>query len=177
MTLSGKIVRNELALTFNGEGSECELNGLYLNDGDRLIDNALHVRHAKGQCHSRMKYKGVLADSSKSVFAGKVNVDRGAQRTDSDQINKNLILSDGATIDTKPQLEIYADDVKCTHGATVGSFPPELIFYFRTRGIDAERAHGILTYGFAAEVVDAVKVGPLRDKLDAYVFELYCPER
>jgi Fe-S cluster assembly protein SufD len=177
ITLSGKIVRNELDLTFNGEGSACDLNGLYLNDGDRLIDNALRVRHAAGKCRSRMAYKGVLSDSSKSVFAGKVAVDRGAQRTDSDQINSNLLLSDGATIDTKPQLEIFADDVKCTHGATVGAFPPELIFYFQSRGIDPARAHGILTYGFAAEVVDAIKVGPLHDKLDAYVFDKYCPER
>ena len=176
-TLTGKIVRNELGVTFNGEGSECELNGLYLNDGARLIDNALHVRHAKSQCRSRMAYKGVLAGDSKSVFSGKVEVDRGARRTDSDQINSNLLLSDSATVDTKPQLEIFTDDVKCTHGATVGAFPPELIFYFQSRGIDAARAYGILTYGFAAEVVDAIEVGPLHDKLDTCVIGKYCPER
>ncbi len=173
VTLGGRIVRNELCVLLDGEGGECSLNGLYLNDGNRLIDNALHVEHAKAHCRSRMAYKGVLDGKSNAVFTGKVLVNRGSQKTDSDQLNSNLLLSADATIDTKPQLEIFADDVKCTHGATVGSFPKELIFYFQSRGISPSAAHGILTYGFADEIVKAIDVGPLRDRLERRVFDQY----
>ena len=152
------------------------MNGLYLNDGNRLIDNALHVRHAKSHCYSRMGYKGVLDGSSRAVFTGKVHVDRDAQKTDSNQLNNNLLLSGNATIDTKPQLEIFADDVKCTHGATIGGFPPELIFYFRSRGISRAKANGILTYGFTAEVVDRIALAPLRDRLARYCFTKFSPD-
>ena len=176
VTLSGKIVRNELDVHFEGEGSEADLNGLYLNEGTRLTDNALHVTHDKPNCRSRMAYKGILNDESRAVFTGKVLVTKDSQRTDSDQLNSNLLLSDKATIDTKPQLEIFADDVKCTHGATVGSFPDELVFYFQSRGMSAEMARGILTYGFAGEIVDTIEVGPLHEKLDKYIFAKYSPK-
>lgn len=176
MTFSGKIVRNELNLTLAGENGNCDLNGLYLNNGDRLIDNALFVEHAVSKCYSRMGYKGVLDDNSASVFTGKVLVPPNSQQTDSDQLNNNLLLSDNATIDTNPQLEIFADDVKCTHGATIGGFPPELVFYFQSRGMDAATADGILTYGFAAEIVDAIKVEALRTRLSEYVFKMYSPK-
>lgn len=176
MTLGGKIVRNELCALFDGEGGECVLNGLYLNGGDRLIDNALFVEHAKSHCRSRMSYKGVLDGASNAVFTGKVLVRRDAQRTDSDQLNSNLLLSAHATIDTKPQLEIFADDVKCTHGAAVGSFPDELLFYFRSRGMSREMAHGMLTYGFAQEIVAQIGVAPLRERLAKHVFDQYSPE-
>lgn len=177
VTLGGKIVRNELRVLLNGKGAECSLSGLYLNDGNRLIDNALHVEHAKAHCRSRMAYKGVLDGKSNSVFTGKVLVNRGSQKTDSDQLNNNLLLSADATIDTKPQLEIFADDVKCTHGATVGSFPKELIFYFQSRGISPGAAHGLLTYGFADEIVKAITLGPLRDRLERHVFNKYSSVR
>ena len=177
ITLSGKIVRNELRVAFEDEGSECRLNGLYLNDGSRLIDNALNVEHNSPRCRSRMVYKGILDGKSSAVFTGKVLVRQYSQRTDSDQLNKNLLLSSEATIDTKPQLEIFADDVKCTHGATIGSFPKELLFYFQSRGIDPEQAHGILTYGFAGDIIDEIKISALRELLDAYVFKKYNPER
>lgn len=176
VTLSGQIVRNELDVHFEGEGSEADLNGLYLNDGARLTDNALHVTHGKAHCRSRMAYKGIMDDESRAVFTGKVLVTKDSQRTDSDQLNSNLLLSDKATIDTKPQLEIFADDVKCTHGATVGSFPDELVFYFQTRGMSAEMARGILTYGFAGEILDSIEVGPLHKKLDKYIFDKYSPK-
>ena len=176
ITLAGQIVRNELDVVLRGEGSNALLSGLYLNDGDRLIDNALHVTHASPKCYSRMTYKGVLDGGSSSVFTGKVLVPQGSQRTDSDQINNNLLLSDKATIDTKPQLEIFADDVKCTHGATIGGFPPELIFYFQSRGMTAAKADAILTFGFASEIVDGIMIAPLRERLSKYVFEKYSPK-
>lgn len=176
MTLSGQIVRNDLNLELAGEGGNCELDGLYLNDRDRLIDNHLFVNHAAAKCYSRMGYKGVLDGSSDSVFTGKVVVPPDSQQTDSDQLNNNLLLSDDATIDTNPQLEIFADDVKCTHGATIGAFPSELIFYFQSRGMDPLTAHGILTYGFAAEVVDEIPLDALKDRLAAYVFDKYSPK-
>jgi Fe-S cluster assembly protein SufD len=122
-----------------------------------------------------MAYKGVLDGSSQSVFTGKVLVPPNSQQTDSDQLNNNLLLSDKATIDTNPQLEIFADDVKCTHGATIGSFPSELVFYFQSRGMDPKAAFGILTYGFAAEVVDGIGLAPLKERLAEYVFNKYSP--
>lgn len=173
VTLSGRIVRNELCVRFAGPGSECSLNGLYLNDGNRLIDNALYVDHDAPNCRSRMAYKGVLAGDSSAVFTGKVYVHRHAQKTDSNQLNNNLLLSDTAVIDTKPQLEIFADDVKCTHGATIGGFPRELLFYFQSRGMGGEKAHGILTYGFASEIVGQIAISPLRDWLNKLVYDKY----
>jgi len=175
MSLTGKIVRNELDVVLKGEGGQAVMNGLYLNDADRLIDNFLHVTHASPKCYSRMGSKGVLDDTSSSVFTGKVLVPQGSQQTDSDQLNNNLLLSDRATIDTKPQLEIFADDVKCTHGATIGGFPHELIFYFQTRGMTAAMAHAILTFGFATEVVDEMGIDAVRARLSKYVFDKYSP--
>jgi Fe-S cluster assembly protein SufD len=176
ITLSGRIVRNELNVLLANPGSHAELKGLYLNDGDRLIDNCLHVTHAAPHCYSRMGYKGVLDGTSSAVFTGKVYVHPGAQKTDSNQLNNNLLLSGDATIDTKPQLEIFADDVKCTHGATIGGFPREHIFYFQTRGMTAAMANAILTYGFASEVVHAIDVPELRARLEKYVFAKYSPK-
>ncbi|MCF6283885.1 MAG: Fe-S cluster assembly protein SufD [Candidatus Hydrogenedentes bacterium] len=173
----GKVIRNQSCVKLAGEGAECALHGLYLNDGDRLIDNALHIHHTVPHCNSRIAYKGILDGKSKTVFTGKVNVDQAAQQTDSDQLSNNLLLSDTATLDTKPQLEIYADDVKCTHGATVGSHPEPIIFYFQSRGIDEATARGMLTYGFADEIVREIKPEALRDRLESYVFRKYSPKQ
>jgi Fe-S cluster assembly protein SufD len=173
----GKITRNQQCIALAGPGAECALHGLYMNDGDRLIDNALHIHHAVPNCNSRIAYKGILDGSSKSVFTGKVNVDQAAQKTDSDQLSNNLLLSDNATIDTKPQLEIYADDVKCTHGATVGAHPEPIIFYFRSRGIDEATARGMLTYGFADEIIAEIGPDALRDRLQHYIFKKYSPQQ
>jgi Fe-S cluster assembly protein SufD len=173
----GRITRNQLCVKLAGSGAECALHGLYMNDGDRLIDNAINIHHAVPHCNSRIAYKGILDGNSRSVFTGKVNVDRVAQKTDSNQLSNNLLLSDGATIDAKPQLEIYADDVKCTHGATVGAHPDPIIFYFRSRGIDEATARGMLTYGFADEIVSEIGPEPLRARQEAYVFTKYSPKQ
>jgi len=175
-TLTGKVVRNQLCTRLEGEGANCQLTGLYLNDEDRMIDNMLSITHVAPNCNSRIAYKGILDGTSKAIFAGKVYVHREAQQTDSDQLSNNLLLSDTATIDTKPQLEIYADDVKCTHGATVGSPPEEVIFYFRSRGIDKATASGMLTYGFADELVDEIEITALKERLGRYIFEKYSPK-
>jgi len=175
MSMTGKVTRNQLCVKLDGEGATCNLVGLYLNDDARLIDNALSITHVKPNCFSRIAYKGVLDGKSKSVFTGKVYVHREAQKTDSDQLSNNLMLSDDATIDTKPQLEIYADDVKCTHGATIGAPPEPIIFYFRTRGIDEATARAMLTYGFAEEIVDEIEIDALSARLGKYVYDKYSP--
>jgi len=172
---SGKIVRNEIAVLLDGEGAHCSLHGLYMTRGDQLVDNPISIEHAKPHCTSWIGYKGVLDDASHAVFSGKVYVHRAAQKTDSNQLNQNLLLSDKATIDTKPLLEIFADDVKCTHGATVGRPPEELVFYFRTRGMSEATALGMLTYGFADEVVNQIAIGPVRKRLERFVFNTYSP--
>lgn len=172
---SGKIVRNEISTLLDGEGAHCSLNGLYMTAGDQLVDNPIAIEHAKPHCTSWIGYKGVLQDKSHAVFTGKVYVRRDAQKTDSNQLNQNLVLSDKATIDTKPQLEIFADDVKCTHGATVGPPPRELVFYFRTRGMSEATALAMLTYGFADEVVNQIEIGPVRKRLEDFVFNKYSP--
>jgi Fe-S cluster assembly protein SufD len=172
---SGRIARNDLGVVLDGEGADVSLNGLYMTDGDQLVDNAMSVDHAKPHCKSWIGYKGVLQDKSHGVFSGRVMVRRGAQKTDSNQLNQNMVLSDKATIDTKPLLEIFADDVKCTHGATVGRPPKELVFYFQTRGMSEAMALGMLTYGFADEVVNQIEVDPVRARLEKFVYNKYSP--
>jgi Fe-S cluster assembly protein SufD len=174
-TMSGKIVRDDLKAILDGEGASCNLYGLYMTAGSQLVDNATAIEHVKPNCSSWIGYKGVLDDTSHGVFSGKIYVHREAQKTDSKQLNQNLLLSDKATINTKPLLEIFADDVKCTHGATIGQHPDEIIFYFRSRGMSEAMARGMLTYGFAGEVVDRVELGPLRKRLDRHVFDRYSP--
>lgn len=173
--LNGKIVRNQLDIVLDGEGAECNCTGLYMTDAEKLVDNLVSVDHAKPNCQSWIGYKGVLDDASRAVFSGQVMVRRDSQKTNSDQLNQNLLLSDKATIDTKPLLEIFADDVKCTHGATIGQHPKEIIFYFRSRGMSEAMARGMLTYGFADEVVSDVTLEPVRDRLEKHVFQRYSP--
>ena len=173
-TLSGKIVRNAIAVKLDGENADCNLNGLYLLDQEQLVDNNTFIEHAAPHCTSWIGYKGVLDDKSHGVFSGRIYVHRAAQKTDSKQLNGNLLLSDRATIDTKPLLEIFADDVKCTHGATIGRPPSQQIFYFQSRGIDKKRAEGLLTYGFAGEIIGLIKIDVIRERLDKYAFNKYC---
>jgi Fe-S cluster assembly protein SufD len=173
--MGGNIARNDLSVVLDGEGADTSLNGLYMTDGDQLVDNAMSVDHAKPHCTSWIGYKGVLQDKSHAVFSGKVLVRRDAQKTDSNQLNQNMLLSDKATIDTKPLLEIFADDVKCTHGATVGRPPKELVFYFQTRGMSEAMALGMLTYGFADEVVNQIEIDPVRARLEKFVYNMYSP--
>ncbi len=164
--LGGLWVRNEINAVFTGEGAECTLNGLYRGGGRQLIDNRTFIDHAVPRCTSHELYKGILGDKAHGVFNGKIYVRQDAQKTDAKQTNKTLLLSEEATINTKPQLEIYADDVKCTHGATVGQLDDEAIFYLRSRGVSLEEARALLIYAFANDVVGRVKVEALRRRLE-----------
>jgi len=171
VTLAGGLVRNNTGATLDGEGSNAILEGLFLAGGKNHVDNFTSIEHARPHCDSREVYKGILMDKATGAFRGRIVVHKGAQKTDSKQTNNNLLLSDDALIHTKPQLEIYADDVKCTHGATIGQLDPDSVFYLRARGISLEAARSILIYAFASEVVNQVKVEPLRVALDKYLFE------
>jgi len=152
-----------------GEGLECVLNGLYLTRGDQLADHHMIVEHAQPHCASHEYFNGILDDKSRGVFHGRIYVHPAAQKTDAKQTNKNLLLSDSATANTKPQLEIYADDVKCTHGATVGQLNRESIFYLRSRGMSADTARRMLIHAFAGEIIDRIQSEPARAVIDKLV--------
>jgi Fe-S cluster assembly protein SufD len=162
----GSLVRNEVRVRFEGEGAEATVNGLYLASGAQHMDNHTVIDHAKPHCASHELYKGILNDRARGVFNGKIFVRPDAQKTDAKQTNQTLLLSEDATINTKPQLEIYADDVKCTHGATVGNLDEEQLFYLRARGIDLAAARALLTFAFANDIVGRIKVEPLRGALE-----------
>ncbi len=166
----GALVREEVNAVLDGEGAEATLEGLYLVTGRQHIDNQTTLDHAQPHCSSREVYKGILDGESSAVFNGKIIVRKDAQKTDSKQSNKNLLLSEKAIIDTKPALEIYADDVKCTHGATIGQIDPEAIFYLRSRGIGRQEARDLLTYAFANDVLGRIKYEPLREQLREGIF-------
>ena len=169
--LGARLSRNNIRANLAGEGLECILNGLYLTKGDQLADHHMIVEHAQPQCASHEYFNGILKDKSKGVFHGRILVQPVAQKTDAKQTNKNILLSDEATVDTKPQLEIYADDVKCTHGATVGQLDDEAIFYLRSRGIGLETAKQMLIHAFAGEIIDRMRCEPVREELDRLVWE------
>jgi Fe-S cluster assembly protein SufD len=171
IALGAKLSRTNIYANLAGEGLECIHNGLYLTRGEQLADHYMIVEHAQPRCASHEYFNGILADKSKGVFHGRILVQPGAQKTDAKQTNKNLLLSDDATADTKPQLEIYADDVKCTHGATIGQLNDESIFYLRTRGISLETARRMLIHAFAGEIIDRVRCTPVREELDKLVWE------
>jgi Fe-S cluster assembly protein SufD len=166
INLGGALVRNDINAVLAGEGCECTLNGLYLGTDQQLIDNHTQIDHAKPHCASHELYKGILDGKAHGVFNGKIHVHPDAQKTDAKQTNQTLLLSEDATINTKPQLEIYADDVKCTHGATVGQLDAEAIFYLRSRGIGKEEARRLLTFAFANDIIDRIKIEPLRNELE-----------
>jgi Fe-S cluster assembly protein SufD len=165
ISLGGSLDREEARAVLNGEGAEALLRGLYVIGGHQHVDNHTLIDHAKPHCSSREVYKGVLDGHAGGVFNGKIAVRKDAQKTDSKQSNKNLLLSENASINTKPQLEIYADDVKCTHGATIGQIDPEAIFYLRSRGIGLQEARNLLIHAFANDILDRVKFEPLRSSL------------
>jgi Fe-S cluster assembly protein SufD len=169
--LGGKFVRNDALAILDGEGGDCTLNGLYLADRERLIDNHTTIDHAKPHCGSHEVYKGILGGASRAVFNGKIIVRQDAQKTDAKQTNRALLLTDGATINTKPQLEIFADDVKCTHGAAIGQLDDEAIFYLRARGLTFAEARDMLIHAFAGHVLDGVQIPELRDALEAELFD------
>jgi Fe-S cluster assembly protein SufD len=169
--LGGRLVRNDASAILDGEGGDCTLNGLYLADRDRLIDNHTTIDHAKPHCGSHEVYKGILGGASRAVFNGKIIVRQDAQKTDAKQTNRALLLTDGATINTKPQLEIFADDVKCTHGAAIGQLDDDAIFYLRARGLPFAEARDMLIHAFAGQVLDGVQIEPLRRALEAELFD------
>ncbi|MEO5896331.1 MAG: Fe-S cluster assembly protein SufD [Vicinamibacterales bacterium] len=169
-SLGGKLVRNDAEAMLDGEGAEVTLNGLYLADGERLVDNHTSIDHAKAHCPSHEIYKGILGGKARAIFNGKIIVRPDAQKTDAKQTNKALLLSDEASINTKPQLEIFADDVKCTHGAAIGQLDEDAIFYLRARGLTYFEARDMLIHAFAGEILDRVQIEPLKIALEA---ELY----
>jgi len=163
ITLGGSLVRNDLVALLADEGAECTLNGVFLGRGSQLIDNHTVVDHAVPHGKSRELYKGILCGRSKGVFRGRIIVRPDAQKTDAEQSNPNLLAANGAEINTKPQLEIYANDVKCSHGSAIGRLDADALFYLRSRGIDEERARLVLTRGFAVEVLEQLPAPALRD--------------
>ena len=171
ITLSGAIVRHEAGVVLDGEGGECTLNGLYLGRGRQLVDNQTVIDHAKPHCDSHELYKGILAGRSTAVFNGKIIVRLDAQKTDAKQSNKALLLSEEARVTTKPQLEIFADDVKCTHGATIGQLDAESLFYLRSRALSESQARQLLIHAFAADLLGHIKVKEVREQLDALLLE------
>lgn len=161
------LARADIAVRLAGEGADCRLDGLYLADGRRQVDHHTRIDHLLPRCRSREFYKGVVAGAARAVFAGRAVVHPGAQKSDAAQINRNLLLSERAEVDSKPQLEIWADDVKCSHGATVGQLDADQIFYLRARGIDEAAARRLLTLAFARELIDRVGLPVLQERLDA----------
>ena len=177
ISMGGMLTRNNITAVLDGEGIESTVNGLFLGTSTQHIDNHTAIDHAKPHCNSHELYKGILSGKSRGVFNGKIFVRKDAQKTDAKQTNKNLVLSDEASIDTKPQLEIFANDVKCTHGATIGQLDEEAIFYLRARGVDLAKARDILIFAFASDVVDRLKIEPLRDHLHAMIHDRLEGER
>jgi Fe-S cluster assembly protein SufD len=169
--LGAKLSRTNIRTKLAGEGLECILNGLYLTKDEQLADHHMIVEHAQPHCASHEYFNGILDDKSKGVFHGRIYVHPIAQKTDAKQTNKNLLLSDDATADTKPQLEIYADDVKCTHGATIGQLNEESIFYLRSRGLGTETARRMLIHAFAGEIIERIKCEPAREVVDKLVWD------
>ncbi len=170
VSTGGAITRNDVNGVLDGEGCECTLNGLYLAEGEQLVDNHMRVDHVRPHCNSYELYKGILDGRSRAVFNGLIHVHEGAQKTDAKQSNRNLLLSRGALASSNPQLEIFADDVKCTHGSTVGQLDEDAVFYLRSRGIGEEAAKSLLTYAFASDIVSRIKVEPVRRDLEELLF-------
>jgi Fe-S cluster assembly protein SufD len=172
IALGGSLVRNDVNVTLS-EGAEATLNGLYIVDGSQHVDNHTSIDHAKPHGTSHEIYKGILDGKASAVFNGRILVRKDAQKTDSKQTNKNLVLSDQAVIDTKPELQIFADDVRCTHGATIGQLDAESMFYMQSRGIGKSEARSLLTRAFAQDIVDRIKIQTLRDSLEAILVERF----
>ncbi|PWB42378.1 MAG: Fe-S cluster assembly protein SufD [Candidatus Methylomirabilota bacterium] len=165
--LGGALVRNNLDVALEGDGAECDLNGLYMVTGRQHVDHHTRIDHTRPHSSSRQLYKGILDGRSRGVFNGKIVVHPAAHDTDARQVNKNLLLSEEAVIDSKPQLEIFNNDVKCTHGTTIGQHDQDAMFYLRSRGIDPPAARSLLTYAFASELLGRIKVGLVRSRLEA----------
>lgn len=169
ITLNGGLIRNYSNVKLNGRGADANVNGLYLLDKKQHVDNRVFVEHAVPDCTSKELFKGILDDEASAVFNGHVLVQRDAQHTNAYQQNRNILLTDKATVNTRPFLEIYADDVKCSHGATVGQLDIEALFYLRSRGVCLASARLLLMYAFAAEVINKMSLDPLKNRVDEMV--------
>jgi Fe-S cluster assembly protein SufD len=165
LLLGGLITRNAIRTVLDAEQAECNLYGLYLLEGRQHADTHTHIEHSRPACTSKEYYKGILGGHARGVFSGRVRVAPDAQQTDSQQSNHNLLLSDDAEADSRPQLEIYADDVKCAHGATIGQLDETALFYLRSRGIDPVTARNLLIYAFAEEVLDFIKLPAIHEQM------------
>ncbi|NDD37249.1 MAG: Fe-S cluster assembly protein SufD, partial [Verrucomicrobia bacterium] len=166
ISTGARLARHNINLVMTGQGVDCVMNGLYAAGGKQLVDHHTVADHAQPHCGSHEYYHGILGGSSRGVFNGKIFVRKDAQKTDAKQTSRNLLLTDTATVNSKPQLEILADDVKCTHGATVGQLNDEALFYCRTRGIAEVNARRLLTHAFASEIVNRITVEPVREHLE-----------
>jgi Fe-S cluster assembly protein SufD len=169
INLGAQLARHDVSVVMDHEGAETSVDGLYMVGSNQHTDTHSVIDHKQPHCNSHQLYKGILDGNGRAIFNGKIFVREGAQKTDAMQTNKNLLLSDKARVDTKPQLEIFADDVKCAHGAAVGQIDPEELFYLETRGITPELGRGLLTYGFAEEVIGKIKIASIRSELDEIV--------
>lgn len=173
ISIGAALTRNDFNSRFNDEGSECTLNGLYMIEGNQLFDAHTLIDHAMPHCNSHEHYKGILNDKSRGVFNGKVIVRPDAQKTNAFQENNNILLSNNALVNTKPQLEIFADDVKCSHGATIGQLDEEARFYLKSRGIGEEASKAILLHAFASDVITSIKTESLRNYLEKIITERF----
>ena len=169
ISLGGALARNDIHGDLAAPGASVELSGLYLAGGRQHVDNHTHIDHLQPNTTSRENYRGVLDGHARGVFNGKVVVHQDAQKSDARQANSNLLLSDNAEVDTKPELEIYADDVKCSHGATIGQLDDAMLFYLRSRAIDVETARSLLTFAFADEVIRKIRLEAVRNRLESIV--------
>lgn len=167
----GALVRNNVHPVLGAEGGECLINGLFIGDDRQHLDNYMLVEHASPHCSSHQFYNGILGGGAHGVFHGRIIVHKDAQKTDAKQTNRNLLLSDDAQIDTKPQLEIYADDVKCTHGATIGQIDENALYYLRSRGVDESAARALLLFAFAGECLDRIKSASVREYMGRLVHQ------
>ena len=174
--LGTALARNDMEVLLDAPGAYCTLNGLYLTADNQHIDNLISIDHAKPNCTSRLNYKGILDGKSRAVFGGEVMVRRDAQHSDAEQTDKNLILSKSAEVDSKPSLLIYADDVKCSHGATAGHIDADTLFYLRSRGLDLDTASRMLIHAFASDIINTIKPEPLREYLDT-IFAAAIPDK
>jgi Fe-S cluster assembly protein SufD len=165
-SFGGSIVRNDIHMILDGEGAECVMDGLYVASGSQIMDHHTTVSHLKAHCSSFETYKGVLLDGAHGIFQGKIVVAEDAQKTDANQMNRNLLLSTTAKVNTAPQLEILADDVKCAHGATIGKLDEDQIFYLRSRGIDSDTAKQMLVSAYAAEVISEITIPEVAEELE-----------
>ena len=167
--MGGKVIRNDLNFSLRGNGSYCEMNGLYLVDGDEHVDNHTTVEHLVPHCSSKEHYKGIVGGKGSAVFNGRIHVHEKAQKTDAIQNNENLLMTDDAVIHTKPELEIYADDVKCTHGATIGQIDEDALFYLRCRGIEKKEAREIMIKAYVGEIIERVENEKIQNMLETEI--------